>query len=218
MRMLTALAAIRLPLLTVRLDVLQKSRDFCQKGLAYADRRGESADAYDVRHRWRSAIHGRHVIVADDLVTTGATLDACARALIAAGAASVDGATIVRAIRAPPERMLPLGARQIRIQLRELDGRGRTPITPDPGTLWVQFACSRRCPVIAVAGPYPLPTLDTAAFYRWVCRCGTSHVVRTRREWRADVRECIAVGVAERRPAELLVGILQGPPTFAEPR
>lgn len=214
-RMLTALAAVRLPHIVTRLSVLEKRRDFTQKGLAHDDRREESVGAYVVRRRWRAAVRGRHVIVADDLVTTGTTIDACARALLAAGAAAVDGAAIVRAIRSPPERMLPLGARQARVLLRELDGRARTPITPESGMLWIQFACSLRCPVIAVAGPYPLPTLDVVGYHRWICRCGASHVVRTRREWRGDARECVAVGVGERRPPELLVGILQGPAVYA---
>jgi predicted amidophosphoribosyltransferase len=210
-QLLTALAAVRLPGVAVHLGLLEKLRDFTQKGLAHDDRRAESAGAYGVRRRWRPIVRGRHIIVADDLVTTGTTLDVCGRALLDAGAAAVDGAVIVRAIRAPPERMLTLGARQVRVQLRELDNRARTPLTPEPGTFWVQFACSVRCPVIAVAGPYPLPVLDAVSYYRWMCRCGSSHVVRAQREWRAAVRECLAVGVGERRPTELLVGIQQGP-------
>jgi len=215
MRMLTALAAVRLPRVVTRLSLLEKLRDFTQKGLGYDDRRALSVGAYGVRHRWRGAVEGRHIIVADDLVTTGTTFDACARALLAAGAAAVDGAAIVRAVRAPPERMLSLGPRQVRILLRELDGRARTPVTPEPGTLWVQFACGPRCAVTAVAGPFPLPTLDAIGYHRWVCRCGASHLVRARREWRGDLRECVAVGVGERRPSELLVGILQGPAGYA---
>jgi predicted amidophosphoribosyltransferase len=216
--LLTALAAVRLPGVSVRLGVLEKVRDFTQKGLAHHERRGESAGAYAVRRRWRSTVRGRHVIVADDLITTGTTLDVCARALLDAGALAVDGAVIVRAIRAPPERMLTFGSRQVRVQLRELDSRARTPVTPEPGTFWVQFACSARCPVIVVAGPYPLPVLDAASYYRWMCRCGASHVIRAQREWRVAVRECLAVGVGERRPPELLVAVQQGPAEFAVPR
>jgi predicted amidophosphoribosyltransferase len=214
-QLLTALAAVRLSDLPVCLGALQKIRDFTQKGLAHDDRRAESAGAYSVRRRWRARVRGCHVIVADDLFTTGTTLDVCARALLDAGAVAVDGAVIVRAIRAPPERMLTLGARQVRVLLRELDARGRTPVTPEPGTFWVQFPCSARCPVIGVAGPYPLPTLDAASYFRWMCRCGASHVIRAQREWRTAARECVAVGVGERRPVELLVGIQQGPATVA---
>ncbi len=213
-RILTALAAVQLARVTTRLDVLVKTRDFRQKGLSRADRQAESSDAYAVRTRWCLAVRGKRIIVADDFVTTGTTQAACAQALLAAGAASVDGAAILRVVRAPPERVFPFGARQLRLQLRELDSRGRTPIEPAAGSLWVQFACSARCPETAAAGPYPLPSFDAIAYHRWMCRCGSSHLVRARREWHGAAREFLAVGVGDRRPAELLVGILQGPPAY----
>ena len=124
-----------------------------------------------VRHAQESLVGGS-LIVADDLMTTGATLEACARVLLAAGAEAVDGATVVRVIRAPPERVVALGSRQVRLQLRELDARGRVPVEPESGVLWVVFACSPRCPVSALAGPYPLPTFDAVSYHRWLCRCG----------------------------------------------
>jgi predicted amidophosphoribosyltransferase len=213
-QMLASLAAVRLPHVVLRLDVLAKVRDFTQKGLSRSERLAESSDAYVMRNAWGSAVLGRHVIVADDLMTTGATLEACARVLLAAGAAAVDGAAIVRVIRAPPERVVSIGARQLRLQLRELDGRGRAAVAPECGSLWVLFACSGRCPMTAVAGPYPLPTFDAVGYHRWMCRCGTSHLIRVRREWRGALRECVVVGVGERRPAEILIGIVQGSPRY----
>lgn len=212
--MLVSLAAIKLSRVVLGLGVLEKTRDFTQKGLSRSERLHESQGAYVVRRAWRAAVRGRRIIVADDLLTTGATLEACARALLAAGAEAVDGAAVVRVVRAPPERVVALGARQVRLQLREMDARGRLPVEPEPGVLWVVFACSPRCPVSALAGPYRLPTFDAVSYHRWMCRCGRSHVIRVRREWRGALRESIAVGVGERRPAELLVGIVQGKPKY----
>ena len=42
-------------------------------------------------------VQNRHLILIDDVLTTGATLDACAHTLLRAGAASVRAATVARA-------------------------------------------------------------------------------------------------------------------------
>jgi predicted amidophosphoribosyltransferase len=212
--MLAALAAVGLPEVNLKLDVLSKTRDFRQKGLSRSERLLESDGAYEVRAISRPAVRGRQVIVVDDLMTTGATVEACARVLLAAGARGVDGAAVVRVIRAPPERVVSIGPRQARVQLRELDGRGRVPVASEAGSMWLVFGCSPRCPVTALAGPYPLPTFDAVGYHRWMCRCGNAHVIRVRREWCGSFRESVAVGVGDRRPAELLVGIVQGTPKW----
>jgi competence protein ComFC len=46
----------------------------------------------------------RRVLLVDDVLTTGATLDACARALREAGAKAVIGLTVARAVRDPKPR------------------------------------------------------------------------------------------------------------------
>jgi ComF family protein len=48
-----------------------------------------------------SQVDSKRVLLVDDVLTTGATLDACARALLESGAKSVIGLTVARAARNP---------------------------------------------------------------------------------------------------------------------
>ena len=48
-----------------------------------------------------SQVDNQHVLLVDDVLTTGATLDACARVLREAGAKSIVGLTIARAVKNP---------------------------------------------------------------------------------------------------------------------
>ena len=54
------------------------------------------AAAFRVPDSRRRQVEGRRILLIDDVMTTGATLEACARALKAAGATGVDAAVIAR--------------------------------------------------------------------------------------------------------------------------
>jgi ComF family protein len=56
-------------------------------------RKRNVADAFSADRRW---VEGKRVLLIDDVMTTGATLDACAGALREAGAASVWALTFAR--------------------------------------------------------------------------------------------------------------------------
>ena len=66
-----------------------------QTDLPESERFRNVHDAFALRRRTNVA--GRIIVVVDDVSTTGATLDACARVLLAAGAREVRGLTAARA-------------------------------------------------------------------------------------------------------------------------
>jgi ComF family protein len=61
-----------------------------QVGMTRDQRRRNVAGAFSVPRHRRAALRGRNVLLVDDVVTTGATVDACARTLKRAGAQRVD--------------------------------------------------------------------------------------------------------------------------------
>lgn len=65
-----------------------------QVDLSAAERRANVKDAFQASPRW---VTGKSVLVVDDVTTTNATLDACAAALLEAGAIGVYGLTVGRA-------------------------------------------------------------------------------------------------------------------------
>lgn len=75
---------------------LQRVHDTAMQKLLDRDaRRANLAGAFV----WRGpSLQGRHVAVIDDVMTTGATLDALAEVLLAAGAARVDGWLLARTL------------------------------------------------------------------------------------------------------------------------
>src|SRR5712671_1198176 len=63
-------------------------------------RRRNVLGAFGVLPGKTGQISGRNILLVDDVFTTGATLNACARALKRAGAARVDALTLARVVRA----------------------------------------------------------------------------------------------------------------------
>jgi predicted amidophosphoribosyltransferase len=49
--------------------------------------------------RARCSVAGKHVVIIDDVMTTGATVEECARVLKRAGALSIGVLTLARALR-----------------------------------------------------------------------------------------------------------------------
>jgi ComF family protein len=69
-----------------------------QIGLSRAQRASNVQGAFEVAADRMADIQGRRVILVDDVLTTGATVDACARALLRAKAAQVDVLTFARVV------------------------------------------------------------------------------------------------------------------------
>jgi ComF family protein len=88
----------------VAVMALQRTRrTAAQVGLTQEVRRANVAHAFTVRPGARKSLEGRNVILIDDVITTGATANACAEALLKAGAARVDVLAIALAAHGPLE-------------------------------------------------------------------------------------------------------------------
>ncbi|MFG1377604.1 ComF family protein [Xanthobacter autotrophicus] len=82
-----------------RTDVLARRRSTpSQTALGRAERRANVAGAFVACGIAASHLDGRRVLLVDDVFTTGATLDACARVLRRAGASGVDALTFARVV------------------------------------------------------------------------------------------------------------------------
>ena len=92
---LIALAVARESGIPLRARVLSRTKDRPpQAGLSATARRRNVSGVY--RARLPEALRGEVVLLVDDVLTTGATADAAARALLGAGAGAVDVLTLAR--------------------------------------------------------------------------------------------------------------------------
>ena len=97
---LLALAVGRLAGKPVVPDLLVRRRRTRKLGhLGPKERRRMVAGAFGIRRGAAPRIEARRVVLIDDVLTTAATVNGCAQALLAGGAAAVDVLTLARVVR-----------------------------------------------------------------------------------------------------------------------
>ncbi len=95
-----ALALGRETGLAVQPDLLTRRRPTPSQGrLSPSARRRNVRGAFAVRPGCAASAEARRVLLIDDVLTTGATAEECARTLLRAGAAAVDVLTLARVVR-----------------------------------------------------------------------------------------------------------------------
>jgi len=83
--------------LPVMVDLLKRTRRTdLQRGKNPRERRRNVRGAFTVRPGRKARLAGARIVLIDDVMTTGATVNACARALKAAGAVAVDVLCVAR--------------------------------------------------------------------------------------------------------------------------
>jgi len=88
----------------VAVMALQRTRrTAAQVGLGHEARRANVAQAFSLKPAARKSVRGKNIVLIDDVITTGATANACAEALLEAGASRVDVLAIALAAHGPFE-------------------------------------------------------------------------------------------------------------------
>jgi ComF family protein len=80
--------------------VLQRIRSTQTQGHLKPDERKKNVrNAFCVTPHYKKIIEGKHIVLIDDVYTTGATVSECAKALLKAGAFKVDVLTLARVVK-----------------------------------------------------------------------------------------------------------------------
>jgi ComF family protein len=86
-------AALGLPAIAA---LRRAAKTAAQHALGRGARAGNVGHAFAVDPRWQPSVTGKWLILVDDVVTTGATVGACAEVLYAAGARAVSALSLAR--------------------------------------------------------------------------------------------------------------------------
>ncbi len=84
----------------VAVDLMVRTRNTpTQAELSSVQRARNMRGAFTVRPQWHDRVRGASLLLVDDVMTTGATVEECSKTLLEAGAASVDVITLARVVR-----------------------------------------------------------------------------------------------------------------------
>ena len=83
----------------MQVQVLERHRATAQQvGLTRAALRLNLRGAFRVREAEKAGLAGRPILLVDDILTAGATMEVCSRTLLRAGAEAVDVVTLARVV------------------------------------------------------------------------------------------------------------------------